>query len=121
LIVEAWKSNPAANAWVEYYIGKNGNDPYAAHNSVMAALGRIDDTEDLLATARIIAERKMSTKAAVALLRCIRSNREDKLDFIELVNCIETAINSYCEAHPATTMPLIVRALRELADEFEER
>lgn len=85
----------------------------------MAVLGRIDDKKDLLATARIIAEKKMSTGRVVAYLRRIRSGREDIPDSENLSGALETFCNSYLARHPATTKDMIIESLRELAESLE--
>jgi hypothetical protein len=118
-IVDAWKADPAGTAWGEYYFGKDGNRPRIFHKSILAALGRIENKEDRLTSARIIAERKTSTRFAVALIRHARLGREDKPDFLNLVRNIEKALNSYLAAHPSTPKEMVVRALQELAETIE--
>ena len=118
-IVDAWKADPAGSSWAEYYIGKDGKGP-AGHKSIMAALGRIEDEEDRLATARIIADKKLSTRAAVAAVRRARLGREDKPDFPKLVQSLEVALDTYQAAHPSTPADMLIRALRFLADYNED-
>ena len=120
LIVDTWKADPAGTAWAEYYMGKDGNNPRILHKSILAALGRIENKEDRLATARIIAEKKMPTRRAVAAIRCARLGREDTPNFLNLAVSIETAYHAYLDAHPSTPVEMIVRALRELAEMIED-
>lgn len=117
MIVDAWKADPTGTPWAEFYLGKDGKG--LQHESIMAALGRIEDEAVRMQTARIIAERKMSTRAAVAAIRRMRLNREDKPNLHTLFDSLVSTVNAYLAAHPAATGGLVVLALRELADAIE--
>lgn len=112
-IKNVWEADPTGTTWADYYIKENG---HILHKSILAALGRIEDKEDRLTTARIMAEKKLSTRTAVAHIRRVRLGREDKPGFLNLVGSIETALNAYLAAHPSTPMDMVVRALREPAE-----
>ncbi len=120
LILEAWEADPVGKAWAEYYMGKDIKNYCFRHKSIMAALGRIEDEEARLETARIIAEKKLSTRYAVAAIRRVRLGQEDKPDYLGLLRYIETALNAYVEKHPSTTGADLIRALRDVADVYEE-
>ena len=120
LLSEARQADPVGKAWAEYYIGKDVKRPCILHKSILAALGRIEDEEGRLETARIIAEKKLSTRYAVAAIRRVRLGQEDKPDYLGLLRYIETALNAYVEKHPSTTGADLIRALRDVADVYEE-
>jgi hypothetical protein len=118
IIKSVWEADPVGNAWAEFYIDKKRK--YVYHRAILSALGRIEDKASILEWAQVIAEEKLSTRAAVAAIRRARLGREDRPDFLDLAGSVERALNAYLSAHPSTSLAMVVRALRGLADAIEE-
>lgn len=117
IIKSVWESDPAGNAWAEFYMDKNRT--YIFHQAILSALGRIEDEASILEWAKVIAERRLSTRSAVAAIRRARLGRKDEPDFLSLVRSIRIALEAYVDTHPSTSLDIVVRALRRLADAIE--
>ena len=95
-------------------------DSHGWKRGILSELGRIGNHDYLKSLALEICELKPKTKAAIAMIRRARLGREDKPNVQSLATSIETALNAYIAVHPTTPMDMIIRALRSVADLYEE-
>jgi hypothetical protein len=116
IIQDCYKADRKANAWAEYYIDPKGRDVF--HVSIMSALGRLDDPDRILRMAREIAEKRVSTRAAVAWIRRCRFADGSRAvgTAAQLRQELLRACNDFLARYPDTDRDGIVEAV----DRFRE-
>jgi hypothetical protein len=88
-------------------------------HTILSELGRFgDDEEAILDFARLVCERKLPTKYAVAMIRAHRIGRPAQPSVSILADTILTTVCNYKDTHPDTTPDQIVAALLNVADRY---
>jgi hypothetical protein len=91
------------------------------HNSILTELGRIKDEDTLRDIARRICEIKPRCKDALVMMRRWRTGRTLAGDAGSLTKAIIQTVEDYCAARSDTTLPIILAALANAADAFQEQ
>jgi len=125
-IVDHWraagspKNHWSAGFFTDIREGIGTGEIRAAHKSILAALGRIDDDEQIIKFAKQIAEECMSTRHAVASLKEWRLGKLPAADETALVIVLAKAVDNYANKHAGVTDEVIVSALYGLANRIDE-
>jgi len=117
-IKESWERDPKSNAWAAYYL--DSTKGHIFHKSILAALARLEDSAAILEWARVIAEKKIPTKIAVASIRRARLGREPEQNYLTLFARVEAVVNDYLAARPSTPRDTIIQALLDVAACLED-
>ncbi len=91
------------------------------HNTILTELGRIDDDYNLRAIARQICEIKPRCKDALVMIRRWRTGKTLPGDAGSLTKAIIQTVEDYCAVRSDTTLQIILAALANAADAFQEQ
>lgn len=91
------------------------------HNSILTELGRIKDDDNLRDIARQICEIKPRCKEALVMIRRWRTGKTLVGDAGSLTKAIIQTVEDYCAARADTTLQIILAALANAADAFQEQ
>lgn len=80
-------------------------------HTILAALGRIQNDDDLKAIALEICKRKPKTKTALVLIRRARGVSKDDGNANGVAHAIRVAVNDYLTRHPSTPWEDVTAAL----------
>jgi len=90
-------------------------------NTILVELGRIEDEDDLRVMARQICEIKPRCKDALVMIRRWRTGKTLVADEMSLTKAIIHTIEDYCAARSGTTLQIVLAALANAADAFQEQ
>lgn len=113
------KSDPTCR-WLIDEEGISAGKPNSYRPSILAALGRIEDEDDMRAIARRICELKPNTKAAAAIVRQYRTGKASPASIESLTSILITTIDKYLAQHRDTTWEQIQQGLQRAWDAVEE-
>jgi|SRR5579884_2719887 len=91
------------------------------HNSILTELGRIKDEDTLRDIARQICEIKPRCKDALVMIRRWRTGKTRAGDAESLTKAIVQTVEDYCAARSGTTLQIILAALANAAEAFQEQ
>src|SRR5579884_2340773 len=90
-------------------------------NTILVELGRIEDEDDLRVMARQICEIKPRCKDALVMIRRWRTGKTRAGDAESLTKAIVQTVEDYCAARSGTTLQIILAALANAAEAFQEQ
>ncbi len=90
-------------------------------NTILVELGRIEDEDDLRVIARQICEIKPRCKDALIMIRRWRTGKTLTGDAMSLTKAIIQTVEDYCAARSDTTLQIVLAALANAADAFQEQ
>jgi hypothetical protein len=108
LIEPLVKSSPELGWLYDHEAIWRGEGTY--RQTIMQALGRIDDDAVLIAVARRVCELKLRTRDAVALMRRVRKVQKP----IDLTEALRRTLNIYLREHPELTLAQAREAVADL-------
>ena len=74
LLQKLYTADKTGNRWVEYYLDPQKRHIF--HQTILSALGRIDDDDALITTAKVIATKRFKTADAIKEVRNVRYRME---------------------------------------------
>ncbi|MDD4869846.1 MAG: hypothetical protein PHR77_04740 [Kiritimatiellae bacterium] len=80
--------------------------------AIMAALGRIEDDDELLAVAKQICELKPKSNEAIAMIHRWKTGKGETGDAVALGGELAQRLDDYKRRYPATTMADMLEALK---------
>ncbi len=90
-------------------------------NTILVELGRIEDEDDLKVIARQVCEIKPRCKDALVMIRRWRTGKTLTGDAMSLTKAIIRTVEDYCAARCGTTLQIVLAALANAADAFQEQ
>jgi hypothetical protein len=90
-------------------------------NTILVELGRIEDEDDLRVIARQVCEIKPRCKDALVMIRRWRTGKTLAGDVLSLTKAVIQTVEDYCAARADTTLQIVLAALANAADAFQEQ